>query len=521
MSVPKPFYILLLTLAIVLGGHAVRLQAKTLVPPDDPTQSITYWKPYAIAPDKDPLAAKAQSVFAVLLRAWDSTRLEPSLYVVDSTAGPWAASLADGNILLSRDAIKTCMNFGKERADHLLAFVLAHELAHQRSDDLWHQRFFRLIGAQAPDTRATLIQKLQLDTKMLSNLEQKEAQADHDGLITMASVGYDPYQILDKKDFFTAWVENIWQNSCSAIKQNTALQEACEQAQTRALRTRTQLTGVATQSMLYELGVQSFIAGDYAGARRYFKAYGRDYPSRAVLSALGSTHLAQAVEIYHTMVRNKWLDRPAFYYPMLLDATAAASPVDTTGEGKRAAADVAANQLKREMKQHLNSSIEYFDKAIRLEPNHKKSYLLLAAAYLLDGNTFMARGVIQGQYTPKFRQDLSADLLLAMTSALENRASQAEQEFGRLIRNLRQDESNSPIPLDVLTYTAYYNNATYAEFRGDPAKGEKLPTGPRKGGRGYCFVWLLTKFAAGLPRHQSLPRHLMCEANAWETPLIP
>ena len=119
------------------------LQAKPLAPPDDPRQSITYWQKHSISAAEDSLVVMAQGVFKVLLRAWDNSRLEPNLYVVKSSAGPWAASLADGNILLSRAAIESCLKFGKHRAKHLLAFVLAHELAHQRADDLWHQRFFR------------------------------------------------------------------------------------------------------------------------------------------------------------------------------------------------------------------------------------------------------------------------------------------------------------------------------------------------------------------------------------------
>jgi hypothetical protein len=94
---------------------------KSLAPPADPTQSITYWKPHTLSPRHDALVAKAQGIFSVLLRAWDNSRLEPSLFVVDSTAGPWAASLADGNILLSRAAIEACSHFGHDRADHLLA----------------------------------------------------------------------------------------------------------------------------------------------------------------------------------------------------------------------------------------------------------------------------------------------------------------------------------------------------------------------------------------------------------------
>jgi len=462
--------------AAILLCTGFNATAATLAPPDDPTQSINYWKPHTISPRHDPLAEKAQAVFSVLLRAWDSSRLEPSLYVVESAAGPWAASLADGNILLSRSAIEACMNFGEERADHLLAFVLAHELAHQRADDLWHQRFFRLVGTQSPESAKKMLRGLQLDNKLLANIEQKEAQADHDGLIMMASVGYDPYQILDKKDFFTQWVENIWQNSCRVVEDSTAEADACKQAQSRALRARAQLSNVATQAMLYELGVQAFVAGNYFDAERYFTAYGRDYPSRAVLTALALTHMAKALQIQQELIHTGALQIANFYYPLLLDATAAATPLDRSSDtqGKRSSPDAVSEQQLRKMHRELEKADDYFDKAIRLEPNQKKTYLLLAMSYLIDGNTFMARGVLQGKYIPMFRQDAPSALLLAMTSALENDPKHAHRGFQRLIKQLTDTKQNSAIPRDLLLYTAYHNYAALLLHAGETDKSLDL-----------------------------------------------
>lgn len=439
------------------------LHAETLIPPDDPSQSITYWKPHTLSAEQDPLVAQAQSVFSVLLRAWDSSRLEPSLYVVDSSAGPWAASLADGNILLSRSAIESCLSFGEHRAEHLLAFILAHELAHQRSDDLWHQRFFRVIDKQSPETKQKLLHGLQLNQELFADLEQTEAQADHDGLIMMGSVGFDPYQILDQKDFFTAWVENIWQNSCTLLSEDAAAAEACKQAQARALRTKAQLGTVATQAMLYELGVQAFIANQFSEARRYFTAYGRDYPSRAVLSALGLTHLAQALKLQQQLIQSGSLDRPDFYYPLLLDMKAEATPVNPNINTKRAALSNAAQRNLQQMRLHLQNAIDYFEKAIRLEPNHEKSYILLAMTYLVDGNTFMARGVIQGKYLPKFGKDVAVDILLAMTSSLENNNAKAEKEFDVIIDELSFSSKSHVFSSELLLYTSYRNSTSLAK----------------------------------------------------------
>ncbi|MBI3187444.1 MAG: hypothetical protein HYZ31_06245, partial [Gammaproteobacteria bacterium] len=393
----------------------------------------------------------------------DSSRLEPGLYVVNATAGAWAASLADGNILLSRQAIDACMRYGTQRGEHLLAFVLAHELAHQRANDLWHQRFFRMVGTQSQKDQTSMLRGMNLDADQLQQMEQKEAQADHDGLILMSSVGYDPYQVLDKKDFFTVWVENIWQSSCQQTG-DAALGQACQQAQSRALRTQIQLDNVASQAMLYELGVQAVVARQYRQARHYFTVFGRDYPSRAVISALAMTYLAEAVEIQQLLLKQGNLDQPGFYYPLILDASV--QTVRKTASTRRG--DQGARQ-KKQIQQLVNQGIKQLERAIELEPDYQTSYLMLGSAYLLANNTYMARGVLQGRYIPRFGADASSDLLLAMTHAIEGQPKAARGEFQALLKKLQKTNEVSGLPENLLLYSAFYNAAANDLFMGDEA----------------------------------------------------
>lgn len=451
-----------------------------ILPPQDPTQSITYWKPHTIDPGKDHAVARTQRIFSTLLRAWDLSRIEPSLYIVRSSAGPWAASLADGTILLSRAAVKACEKFGPQRAKHLLAFVLSHELAHQRADDLWHQKFFRLAGTQTPDIQKKMLRGLSMGEQNLSDLEQREAQADHDGLVMMASVGYDPFQVIDKKDFFTQWVENIWQNSCSNIDASRAEHGACRQAQSRAYRARAQLETAAAQATLYELGVQAFIANKHAMARRYFKAYARDYPSRAVYSSLGLTHMVGAVTTQQTLIDNGILKQPKFFFPLMLDSTPKNASIDSSSMSFQRRG-IISDQLKQKLHQDTTTAIEYFEKALRLEPNHKKTYQLVAMSYLLDNNTFMARGVIQGKYIPRFGNDTTTQLLLAMTSAIEGRPDKAIQAFDRLVQATAAKKAvSSSMPEALQLYASHHNYAALAKFTGQTAKISKIWQGLAK-----------------------------------------
>jgi len=424
---------------------------------EEAQQSIGYWKPYVIAPETDAQVARAHRVFDDLLRAWDNTRVEPSLHVVESKLGPWAASLADGNILLSRGAIDICRSQGEAQADHLLAFVLSHELAHQRADDLWHHKFFRLVGNQPPAAQQQMLEGLTLDDKALPDLERREAQADHEGLILMSTVGYDPFVVVDDKDFFTRWVESLWAAPCGAERGRNA--DACEQAKTRAARTRVQLASVATQATLFELGVQAFVAGQYETARHNFTAFGRDYPSRAVHINIGLTHLAQALALRQSLITQGRVAGPQFYYPLLLEVQPQATPVTSNAAVRGADTDAE----RRLMKQHIAQAVEALERAVRLEPAYRNGYLLLGLAYLLDDNTFMARGVVQGKYLPRFGEDAPAKLVLAMTQAVEGDAPGAAKVFAALLAKPGEPARQaSPWPADLLRYAIVYNAAAIA-----------------------------------------------------------
>lgn len=445
--------VLLICLICVSSG----LSARMILEQDHPAQFISYWKSSVISAEQDEAVEFSQRIFKRLLRAWDSSRLEPGLYVVNSEQGAWAVSLVDGNILLSRKAISTLLAFGQDRAEHLMAFVLAHELAHQQADDLWQHRFFRQPTSQASTPLQQAIDT-QMDKRLLQQMEQKEARADYDGLILMASVGFDPHQIVSRKDFFTEWVENIWQMSCQN-QHDEVISEACLQAKKRANRTRSQLKTVADQSSLYQLGIQAMVAGDYAKARYYFSLYGRDFPSRAVMSAIGTTHLAQAISLRKKLISSAELNSLDFYFPLILDVNAGldASSNSTTNT-KRAGVNEASN-LHKQLNQHIDKAVQFFEKAIRLAPDNKKIYQQLISTYLVGGNMPMARGILQGRYIPRFGNDMNSDQLLAITQSLEGNYEQGLEILKDLSARLVKHATNEQNTDDVLVYSIFHNVA--------------------------------------------------------------
>ncbi len=444
-----------------------------LLPPEDPRQSIAYWKSHAISADEDAVVGTAEAIFSQLLRAWDNSRVEPGLYVVRSNGAAWAASLADGNILLSREAIDASFKFGHDRGEHLLAFVLAHELAHQRSDDLWHQRFFRSLRNQDQENRALMLNGLPLQAETIADIEKKEIQADHDGLIMMSTVGFDPWQVLTERDFFTAWVESVWQAACdSSDAQN--FKPACQQAKSRALRTRSQLDAVASQAAVYDLGIQAMVANDYEQARHYFTLFGREYPNRNVMSAIGTSYLSEAISIRRELITLGAIDQVDFYFPLILDSSAGVPKPGSDQSQKRAAVSAQAKQLQQQLSTKLKAAAQFLQKAIQLDPDYRASYLSLAMVHIIENNPFLVRGVIQGRYFPRFGEDDAAAILLAMVDSLQGNFDVAESGLKNVVNGSTTSFDNIALSRDVINYTAVYNLAALYHYQGRSNDAQSL-----------------------------------------------
>ncbi len=425
--------------------------------PEDPSQSIRYWKPQLIPQNSDPAVDKAHRLFQQLLGAWDISRIEPTLNVVKDSSGPWAASLADGNILLSRAAIDICMQFGAQRGEHLLAFVLAHELAHQKGNDLWHQQFFRLIGNQPSTIQEKIKRDLKLDEHRLAQMEAVETQADLDAVVMMASVGYDPYQIVLENSFYTTWIESIWKKPCHAsIK-------ACSHAKERAMRTQAQLESISDQAIFYELGIQALVAKQYSKARDYLTAYARNFPGRSVHNSIGVSYLAEAIALWPQYSAQAGL--PNLYFPLFVEATP--SWKKTNSAPKRGS----TAQLKANISVLAEQALSYFEKAQRLSPNHRETHFLRSMSYLLMGNSPMANGVVEGQYIPLFGRDNASDLLKALSSAISGKTQAAQNSLGSTLK--RNIKNTTPEHLPLL-FSVAKNQAEIAIFHGEENKAKKI-----------------------------------------------
>ncbi len=405
------------------------VQPESVLPMNTP-ETITYWKPFEILPGEDTKVAEANAIFSRLLLGWEETRVFPALHVVRSDQGPWAASLDDGTILLSREAIDVCFRGTPKGGDDRLAFVLAHELSHQRADHLWHRRFFRLAGEQPPHVQGRMLGTMTMDQMEVEGLEAKETQADREGLLLMAMVGFDPYRVVgDESRFFLDWVESIWGAPCT----EDAGKDDCAKAKDRFSRVRAHWEEAVRQSFLFDLGVHAYIAGKYDLARQYFSAYGRQFPHREIHNNIGLTYIAEALSLRRQIAQQGGDIRPEFIYPFVLEEEIEIYKARPRSRGGSGSGNPDLLRLRKEMEADLHEAALSFERAVKMDPSHRPSYGNLVATYLLEGNAPLAYGVIAGNYVKRFGEDEAASLFLAISAYIEGQPEKARLLFDRAV----------------------------------------------------------------------------------------
>lgn len=482
------FIQLIYGMSFVVASISIVYAAPSL---EDPRQSIRFWKQYTIHASENENVALAQEIFQQLLRTWNHKHrfIPPKLYVVESDAGPWAASLADGDILLSKAALKLAGAKQSEYKRDYLAFILAHELAHQQNDDMWHLKFFRLAGSQTPETRKLMLSGLSIDKDTIVDLENREAKADEDAIVLMSMVGFDPHNILGDNNFFTHWAENIWNATCYKSEISSA-KTACDQAKARTHRTRAKLQSISDKSLLFDLGVQAFVEADYAQARNLFSLFEREYSSYSVLDNIGLTYIAEILSLKSKVQNSVKLPQTIqFYYPIMLDISAFDTRWRNSLKRSVAKRNLQESNYKSIILENTEKAIPLFERAIKINPNYEAAYIHLSISYLLQNNTYMARGILQGKYMPRFGEDKVFQLLLSLTMAIEDKSQFA-------IKNLEALIHETPPQQSLLLYAMHYNLAKLFELSGQKNEMDKtwksLLKSAKKAANGSLFQLALT-----------------------------
>ncbi len=380
---------------VILSVFTSPLLAKSLTMPETDRQQIKYWLPYIVS-EKNTDAINAQQVFSRLLKTWDQSRVEPELVIVKTNDGPWAASLADGHILINTSALKAVKSIQPKYHQDALAFILAHELSHQKNDDLWHQRFFRFNKQK----KQTFLSDGIKDRRL------KEIQADQDGLTMMTVVGFNPGSITRGKGFFTAWLEINRQYDCAEDRP----QSLCAFAKQRANNAKRQIMQIIQQKTWYDLGLFLLANNKFEKSRQYFLTFAKDFPHWMIYNTIAVSYLLEVMpniknKNYYLSLQQLQLDK--------LSQTVA----------KRSAS------TKKEVKNLLKRAIHYLNKSDHLQPENPQTYYLLSLSYVIDSNIPMAKGILEGKLINKKNMTSEMFYLRAIIDEKQQNFSLAEQNL--------------------------------------------------------------------------------------------
>jgi len=406
---------------------------------NDPTQYIRYWQNHIVNIDEFPKVRIAKKIFTQLLNTWNYNKkpLPPKLSIVHSQEGAWAASLEDGNILLSLQALELILDDKINHARDHMAFILAHELAHQQSDDAWQFRFLRLAGTQTPETKKIMMNGVNID----SRFSEREIKADQDGLLLMVLAGFNPFSITNENNLFIRWTEAVWEADCTSSKR-TSVKQACFIAKSRSTRTQAQLHEISQKSLFYTLGLKMYVAGKYEIAREYFSAFEQSYPNHIVHDAIGLTFVAEVTKRISNKTHTN-LHGFQFMYPVLLN-TQALPPAFKTPQKMRG---IESEKFDESLFNKISQAIPFFERAIQLNPTYKEAYYHLSICYLLQNNFYMARGILQGKFLNRFEKNDKVNMLLAITSALEGKTQIAIDE---LVELSNKEQFNSALKYNIV-----------------------------------------------------------------------
>lgn len=369
------------------AGAALAFGAHAEAPAPNPRERIDFWQQNytAVTAEADPRVAQAQKIFERLVRAAGRRPgVEPRLHVIaeDPANVSLPIAIPDGWIVLSRRVLDTCYRVAA-RGDDRLAFVLAHEIAHQLEDDFWHMKFFQAIESlnARPGDRKVLTE-IQHIAGLTDKVLAKELRADELGMTYAVMSGFDARAILGDAgtgDFFQEWVRALDRARLHA----SAAARSHPEPRQRAAAIRARLHQVSEQAELFRLGLLFYQAGDFERAVMAFDEFRRYFPGREVQHNLGAA--------YHQLALRQWRP-PADRGQPLFKLSVEVDPLTRAhGGDMRAAPSNVAQSFQR----NIAAAIEHYQRAIAQDPDYLPAYRNVASAYVLQGEPYKAIAILQ------------------------------------------------------------------------------------------------------------------------------
>ncbi len=357
----------------------------------NPKERIDFWRNnyVELTAVDDPRVERAHDIFDRVLHAAGRTLgVVPRLFILKRNPSGIALPIAipDGWVIISKGTLDICYRdsvYGDDR----LAFVLAHELAHQIKGDFWHMQFFQALEASKSRDGQPHKTLRGIDLKTLKEIDRglrktddiwaKELQADEHGIVYAAMAGFRTHAILagdGRVNFFQEWVDALNPEQVGAAYQGKS-HPAPKQ---RVTAVKARLHQVVNKTDAFEVGLHFYQAGDYTRAIRAFEKFLEYFPSREVYLNLAASHHQLALQLGQ-------LGQPAdralpFKLSLSVDPNTRASGITLRG-----AKNHGAQGPQARFQAHMDKAIGFYEMAKSLDPAYALSYNNLGCAYIVKG----------------------------------------------------------------------------------------------------------------------------------------
>jgi tetratricopeptide (TPR) repeat protein len=335
----------------------------------------------------DARAAKAAEIFGrVVAAAGKRAGLVPKLFIVKDAGAsvPLAIALPDGGIVISRQVLDICYK-EPDKGDDRLAFILAHEIAHQLKDDFWHLRFFQAVdlSQKGKPSDAAAVEEVRRIATSSDEPLAKELQADEYGIVFASMAGFDTRAIVledDKVNFFRYFAAAL---DPSNIKGGTPDADH-PSPDARAAAVRARLVQVLDAVDLFDAGLLFYETGDFETAAALFEEFLRFYPGREVYHDLATCHHRIALKAYRELHKDQGLP-----YQLAL-----AIGSETRAKRIQLRADPSA-VLEERFRREIGRAVELYRTAIAQDPSFWPAANNLGCALLLQDNAYEAVGTLK------------------------------------------------------------------------------------------------------------------------------
>ncbi len=357
---------------------------------EDARARLDFWKANygELRPADDSRAARAYEIFArVLAAAGHRAGVVPNLFVIKGggAAVPLAIALPDGGIVISQQVLDVCY---KEpgKGDDRLAFILAHEIAHELKDDFWHLKFFEAVelSQKTKPGDAAVIDEVRAIANKSQEPLLKEMQCDEYGIVYASMAGFDTRAIVmedDKVNFFRYFAaaldpENI---------KGTVRDAEHPTPEARAAAVKARLVQVLDVVDLFDLGLLFYQTADFKKAAQLFSEFLRYYPGREVYHDLAACHHQIARKAYREW-KGKDKDFP-FELSLPVEAETRARKIVLRGES--------APDWEARFKEEIGKAVDNYRTALSQDPSYWPSANNLGCALLLQENPYEAVAFLQ------------------------------------------------------------------------------------------------------------------------------